>query len=150
MRYLRAFFLALWMTIRGEKPERLHERLWVWVEKTPPLVEAVVEAADENGLDKDERRAIMLNVDGREQSVQTVLDAIHYHTKEEYPYLLQNPVDSHITAIYASNMNDQYAVQVMYSTKALQDTEVNQKVEALANHLNAIPPSTELTNTAKS
>ena len=79
-----------------------------------------------------------------------MLDAIHYHTKEEYPYLLQNPVDSHITAIYASNMNDQYAVQVMYSTKALQDTEVNQKVEALANHLNAIPPSTELTNTAKS
>lgn len=145
MQYIRAFFLALRMTLRGEKPEKTaYMRLLEWLEAGPKQVQNVFTAADQEGLDENARKRITVTVDGRTQSMQTILATVAYHTKQEYPHLLQN-VDSHaITAIYATNMNDQYSVRRLAQLDRLQGTHVQPALEALAQHLEQIPPSNEL------
>lgn len=141
MRYIRAFFLALWMTIRGEKIVRPYEPLWAWAEKTPQLVQAVYRAADQHHMREDTRKKITLKIEGRDVSIQTILSGIEFHAKQEYPYLLEHLTDHTITAIYASNMNDQFHVRRLLDADLLPE---QQALATLNEHLASIPPSNEL------
>lgn len=145
IRYLRAFWVALMMTLRGQTPGRSHQRLWEWIEGAVPLTQAVNVVAEKNNLTKAQRQQITLKLDGRETSMQTILSAIKHHLTEEYPYLLMNLTEHSITAIYASNMNDQYFMTRLKDTDALQQyPAVQQALNQLSDHLNSIPPSTEI------
>jgi len=146
MRYVRAFFIASWLTLRGEKPEpRPYAPLLAWMEKTDALVKAVFEAADEHGVGKTTREQIKLTIDGRPRSMQTILAGVAYHVTQEYPYLLENFTEHTITAIYASNLNDQYGVMRLNESDAIEAVPVKSALAALNAHLKAIPPSTSLT-----
>ena len=141
MRYIRAFFTALRMTIRGEKVILPYKRLHDWLteaEKHSAAALEAVEAADQ----------ITVKVDGREQDVQTILKAVHYHVAEEYPYLLDNLTEHSITAIYASNMNDQYALARLTEDATLSQAATQQVIERLNQHLHNIPPSNDLAGPA--
>jgi hypothetical protein len=141
-RYIRAFFLALKMTFTGEKPPSApHAALQTWIESLPPLTQSVIKVADDAGVDKSAREKISMKIDGREQSLHTILEAIRYHAAQEYPYLLLHFTEHSLTAIYASNMNDQYALTRFLDGESAQNKELRQALTQLSDHLQAIPPS---------
>ncbi|GAB4522575.1 MAG: hypothetical protein OHK0046_35300 [Anaerolineae bacterium] len=143
MRYIRAFFTALRITIRGEQPSGFVQ-LVRWIEATPEMVKAVYTAAEAQGLNKAHRQALVTVVDGRDTGLQTALAAVEYHARQEYPYLLKNLTEHAITAIYATNLNDQYAVQRFAQLPELVGTPAGQALAALEKHLTSLPPSTEV------
>src|SRR5690349_12461935 len=106
MRYIRTFFTALRMTLRGERPpESPHAALIAWIQQAGKLVDAVYAATDQNGIAKAERQKIVIRIDSRNMSVETILATLRHHTSTEYLYLLRNMSAHSITAIYASNLN---------------------------------------------
>lgn len=145
MRYIRAFWIALLMTLRGEKPQIRFARLHEWIHQSKQLLDEVVTLADQNNFGKRERKQLMLKLDGRDMTMQTVLDAVQHHLGEEYPYLLNNITEHSVTAIYASNMNDQYYVMRLRDDPAIQQNPtLREAISKLSQHLNSIPPSTEI------
>jgi len=148
MRYIRAFFTALKLTLSGEAPATLaYQPLIDWLETTHQHAETVLEVADENGFDANKRKALTIMADGREQSMETIIKAVAYHTGEEYPYMLKHMTEHTITAIYASNMNDQYLVLRLAEKVQTDDAlaPIYKAIRALQDQLNTIPPSTSLT-----
>lgn len=126
------------MTLRGEQPPSTrYPVLITWMEQATVLTTAVFEAAARDGLGEKERRQLILKVDGRPISMQTILDGVQYHMSNEYQYLLKNETSDSLTAIYSSNLNDQYRVQRLGEN--LEKIDVKAAVEALAEHLNRLP-----------
>jgi hypothetical protein len=146
MRYIRAFFQALAMTLRGETPPpRPYARLHAWIEEGETHVKAVYTAAKEAGYDAAKRKATNLKLDGRDTTMETILNVVAFHMREEYPHLLTNLTDHSITAIYAANMNDQYNIARLSTHDTLQNApDLQARIAALSAHLNDIPPSNEL------
>jgi hypothetical protein len=146
LRYIRAFFLALIMTLRGQKaaPSSRHPALSQWIVEAAALTESALAAAHDRGMDKTAREAVTMRIEGRTVSMETILSAVKYHTTQEYSYLLRNEVMQHsLTAIYATNMNDQYLVRRLHShLQQTGDAPLSQSVAKLAHHLESIP-STE-------
>lgn len=136
-RYVRAFWRVLKATVTGQEAIP-HLSLRFWVEPIPNLVDAVHEAADQANVNQE---MVMVRVDGRDQSMQTILDAVTYHARHEYPYVLRHLTEQSVTAIYASNMNDQYAVSRLNEHPSLDHPALKMAVGELNQHLQAIPPS---------
>lgn len=144
-RYIRAFFTALKMTLRGETaPPPPYAPLRAWINEASQRVQAVFAAADAAGLDHGRRQKLMLKLDGRATSLQTVLATVAYHVDTEYPHLLRDLDQHSVTAIYAGNLNDQYAVARLCELEAVQDSGLAAALQRLRDHLTAIPPSTSL------
>ncbi|NJL56985.1 hypothetical protein HC928_18910, partial [bacterium] len=72
---------------------------------------------------------------------QTVLAAVAYHVDTEYPHLLHDPAQHSLTAIYASNLNDQYAVARLRDLEDVRGTALAAALQRLDEHLSAIPPA---------
>lgn len=144
LRYMRALWVALRLTLRGQSPPpRPYARLRAWIDQTPALVAAIYAAADRNGLDKNARKVLLLKLDGRDMTVQTVLAAVEHHARQEYPYLLRHLTDHSITAIYASNLDDQYRVSRLRDSQLLPAGAARDALARLSAHLSAIPPSND-------
>jgi hypothetical protein len=141
---VRLFFRALGMTLRGESVKRPAGKLLDWIEQTKALSEAVLKAADDNGLDKKARESVVVKVDGRPQSMETILKTVRYHAQQEFPYMLNDQTEHTLTAIYAINMNDSYGVQCLAESEELRNPTVKAQVKKLATHLQAIPSSQNL------
>ncbi|MEQ8672540.1 MAG: hypothetical protein RLP44_25105 [Aggregatilineales bacterium] len=145
MRYIRAFWITLLMTLRGEKPQLRYARLREWINQSSTQLEHVMMIADQSGFGKRERKQLSLKLDGRDTTMQTVIDALKHHLGEEYPYLLNNITEHSVTAIYASNMNDQYFVMRLRDESAIQqNAPLHEAISKLSQQLNSIPPSTEI------
>jgi hypothetical protein len=140
----RLFFKAIRMTLRGERVTRPYGKLIDWIEEAASLSDALLTIADDTGITQAEREKILLKIDGRNQSAQTILAGVHYHANQEFQYMLSNPTEHTITAIYATNMNDRYAVQRLIEADALHDPRVRSALGKLSDHLQAIPPSNAL------
>ncbi|MFN8372776.1 MAG: hypothetical protein U0694_07850 [Anaerolineae bacterium] len=145
MRYIRAFFTAFRMTLRGEKleapPTSPHAPLLEWVKQADRLVNAAYRAAESSGITLEQRKNIVLRIDSRRMSAETILATVRHHTSTEYLSLLRNYSTHSITAIYASNLNDRYYVSRLLEAEILQNPVVKQAIERLNAHLEAIPPS---------
>lgn len=138
MRYIRAFFTALRMTLRGETYVRPYEPLWAWIEAGVTYVDTALRILDDPALAQTK-----LRVEGREMTVQAMIGGVSHHFKQEYPYLLRHLTQHSITGIYATNMNDQF-----YIARLLEHDFVPAKDRSalvrLSEHLNTIPPSDSL------
>ena len=143
---VRLFFKALALTARGESVKRPLGKLIDWIEATEKLATATLQAADDNGFDKKTRESIVLKVDGRNQSMETLLKTVHYHATTEFPYMLQDQAEHTLTAIYAINMNDAYGMQRLAEAEELRNPTLKAQIEKLAAHLEAIPSSQALEN----
>jgi hypothetical protein len=144
-RYVRAFVIALKMTLKGEQPAaHPYAPLLQWMDRTPGLVADVYKAAERDGFDRETRDQLTLKLDGRGVSMQTVLEAVEYHARQEYPYLLRNLTSHSLTAIYAGNMNDQYNIMRLRDVEDLKETTTRQAVTRLSEHLDTIPASNDL------
>jgi hypothetical protein len=142
LRVLRAFILAVKMTLRGEKPIPVAlPPIVLWSRQLVERVDAVSRAADAHGLDKTARQKLALRLDGRMRNVEFVLATIRFHAAEEYPSLFQNGLTSrHLNAVYATNMNDQYWVSRLLEVDALQSPLLRTALDQLRLHLESVPP----------
>lgn len=147
IRTLRAFWKALRLTARGEVIAASHPypELENWVQKGAILAEDAIQTADNNNMPPEARKAIKLQLDHREISMETILQAVRHNMKLEYPMLLRAQVEHNLTTLYALNLDDRFRVAELAQNEALTGTPVKPKLEALSQHLNNIPSS--VTNT---
>lgn len=141
-RYLKAFWGALRMTLRGEKiTPPTASPLVIWINQYLSLVDAVLNAVDHNGIDQAMRKQIKLRLDGRQMSFETALQTLKFHAKEEYPSLVRQGTEGRgvQTTFYATNMNDRYWISKMMESSELQKPEVQKALALLDTHLDNIP-----------
>jgi hypothetical protein len=142
MRYWRAFWGALRLTLRGEQaPTPKLPAIVVWSRELERRMDDVLRAAERDGLNEAARRTLKLRLDGRSISLETALQTIRYHAAQEYPSLLQNNIGARsLNAIYASNMNDRYWLNTLFSHEHLQSPLVQAALARVAEHMDAVPP----------
>jgi hypothetical protein len=140
MRYVQAFFTALHMILRGERPPQSpYTPLITWIRQAEVLLTAVYATADRHGISKAALEELRLRIDSRSMSAETILGTVRYHITQEYLHLLRAPTQHAVAAIYASNLNDHYYVSRLQ--EVFQASAVQQAVVRLSAHLDAIPPS---------
>lgn len=141
---LKTFWQALMMTLRGEQPVRRHGKLSDWIATTAQISDQFIQQAE---IEKLELSTFSAKVDGRTQTLKTIIYAVNYHAKTEFTYLLKHLTEHSITAIYATNMNDAYAVKRILEDEGLKagmGAGQYQLLQTLSKHLDAIPPSQDL------
>ena len=142
-RYLSAFWGALQMSIRGEAytPSAVRQSpLTIWISHYLILVDAVVYAANQNGLDQAARQQVKLRLDGRQMSFETALMTLKFHAAEEYPSLVRQGTGQGVqNTLYATNMNDRYWISRMAEAPELQKPDVQKALSVLDAHLDTIP-----------
>ena len=142
LRYLRAFWLALKLTLTGQTPQHVdspHPELSAWMLEGAKRVDAVYAAADRQNLDQDAREEIIIRIDGRDTSLEVILATIKYAMNEEYRYLIYHPMMNNLGAIQANNFNHQYWVDRLLALSDLQSDPLHSRLQALRTHLDAIP-----------
>lgn len=141
LRYIRAFFTALGMTLRGEKPpEPRHPTFVSWTREMVIKVDMVKAALEKAGIDATARKAITLKLDGRTLDLETIVGTLHYHAAQEYPSLLRSGARHSLMAVQATGINDLYWLQRLLEEPKLQQPAVQTALQNLAAHLEAIPP----------
>jgi hypothetical protein len=148
MRVIRAFFLALWLTLRGKpiQPKPVvskYPSLEAWIAVGLQRVVTIERIADKADMPQDKRKAIKLRLEGRDIAMETILSAVHHNLTREYPLLLKSEIDHNLTTLYALNLNDQYRVAQLLNAPDIANTPVQNAVYALSEHLKNIPPSNQ-------
>ena len=140
-RYIEALFIALRMTIRGEKvnPPPRDAALDDWLREGLRRVEAVYQAADAAALRREQRDQISLRVDGRAMKLETILGTLRFHMAQEYPSMLRQPGQHNLMGIRAGCMNDRYWVSKLLAEPSLQQGSLPEALTQLATHLETIP-----------
>lgn len=136
-RYVRAFFIALRMTLRGETPPPPpNAPLREWMAQGLSRIEQVEALAARQQIDP---AAVVLHLDRRDIRMSTILATVRHHMTNEYPLLLRTPSAQSLNLLYANNMDDHYRVSRLEAAPDLAGTPVQNAVVALAAHLEAIP-----------
>ncbi len=142
-RYLRAAWIALKLTVRGEHylPPSPYPQLMLWVREAEALVDTIYRIADEDGLDDTARQKIVVVVDGRQMSMALILASVKYNMQREYPQLLRTRIDHNLTAFYAGNLNDRYRMQRLCEaeSRTLFSQSLEHALQTLKQHLEAVP-----------
>jgi hypothetical protein len=134
--YLRAFVLALKLTLRGKQIAPKHPELDVWAREAARRVDHVYRTADTNGLNEAARKALTLHLDGRDISMETMLASVRHHATQEYVKLLLDSTPHTFVAIYATNLNDCYHVAQLRD--AVEQRDVRAALANLSDHLESI------------
>ncbi|HLV35437.1 MAG TPA: hypothetical protein VKY59_10000 [Spirillospora sp.] len=136
-RYIRAFFIALRMTLRGETlPPPPHAPLREWIAQGLSRVEQVEALAARQQINLSE---VVLHLDMRDIRMSVILNTIRHHLTTDYPLLLRTPTAQSLNLIYANNLDDHYRVSRLEAAPDLAGTPLQNAVAALAAHLEAIP-----------
>lgn len=140
-RYARAFWGALRMTVRGEKyTPPTDNPITVWMNQYLKLVDIVLHAADQNGIDQAARKQVKLRLDGRQMNLETALLTLKFHASDEYPSLLRQGIGRGVqNTLYATNMNDRYWVSKLIEVPELQKADIQAALSKLDAHLENIP-----------
>jgi hypothetical protein len=136
-RYLRAFVMALKLTLRGKQIAPKYPELDVWAREAARRVDNVYRTADANGLNEAARKALTLHLDGRDISMETILASVRHHATEEYVKLLLDSTPHTFVAIYASNVNDCYRVARLRDM--MEQPVVKAALVSLSEHLERVP-----------
>jgi hypothetical protein len=142
MRYLRAFFTALSLTLQGKSVESSVSRypnLQAWLIEGQTLTKAAYAAAEANGMNQAARKALSLRLDGRTWTMELVLSSVRFHMLTEYPSLLKSDAEHKLTTFYALNFDDQYRVSQLAAADL--PLPVQTAIQTLATHLQNIPSS---------
>lgn len=141
MRYIKAFFTALSLTLQGKSIEipEPYPNLQLWLKEAQQLLTAAYAAAEAEKLDLATRKAFSLRLDGRNWSMELVLSSLQFHLSKEYPSLLKSRVEHNLTTLYALNLDDQYRVSKLAAADL--PAPLQTTLQALATHLQNIPSS---------
>ncbi|MDX2078920.1 MAG: hypothetical protein SFZ02_20980 [bacterium] len=140
-KYARGLWKTIVVLVRGggKPPEEANIPYRRWTERTNALVTAVFAVADKEAISVATRESLKIKVDGREMSLQTLLQAIAYHAKEEYAYLLKNFTDNSLMTIQATNLNDEYALSRFIEAELIKSEAVLKALTNLHTHLKQVP-----------
>jgi hypothetical protein len=127
MRYIRAFFIALKLTLTGQVPQP--RPIEIWVSEARQKLTRIQALADA------ENTAVTVRIDRRDMTMQTILQIIAFHLDEEYPRLLQQP--DGLNYIYATNLDDHFRLTRLEAE--LPESPLRQAVTDLSDHLQAVP-----------
>lgn len=142
-KYIRAFIKTISLMMRGgELPAQTNMPYRHWSKQTISLVMTVFDVSDKYALPSEKRKMLKAKIDGREMSLQTVLQAILFHAQDEYPYLLNHLTDKSITTIEAINWNDEYALSRFIDDSRIESHDIRQALTHLHRHLKQIPNKT--------
>jgi hypothetical protein len=142
--HLRAFILALRLTLQGRKIAPKHPELDVWARGAARHVEQVYQAAEAHGLDAAARAALILHLEHRDISMETILALVRHHVTQEYVKLQLDSVPHTFVAIYATNLNDRYRVARLRD--AVDQRTVKAALQGLSDHLEKIPAQPDVKN----
>ena len=145
MRYIRTFFKALQMTLRGESiapPETAYPNLQVWLIIARKKLESVYRVAEKSGVDEDTRKGIILKLDGRDWSMELILSSVKFHLDVEYPSLMQTVIEHNLTTLYALHFDDKYRISQLAQSPQLPDS-LRPALDNFSAHFHNIPPSTD-------
>jgi hypothetical protein len=134
-RYVRAFFIALRMTLRGESVPS-QAPLAVWMAQGVEQLDAIEQLAARHDIDPQQ---VVLHIDARNITMSTILRTVRFHLTDEYPVLLRQFSEQGLTVVRASNIDDHYRLTRLETAPELRGTPVEQAVAGLAVHLEAIP-----------
>jgi hypothetical protein len=142
LRYIRAFFRALMLTLRGQKPpsleaEERYASLLAWGKTTLERLDAANAAIEQN---KVEAKTIVMHIEGRDVTLSHALDVVRYHAAREYPHLIRSGDRHAVTAICALNLNDRFLIMRMGEYDRF-PAPVKTALDSLAEHLTNIPQS---------
>lgn len=144
MHYIQTFFKALQMTLRGETidtPIR-YPNLQAWLEISTEHLNKVFAIAEENNINKTQRQQIILQLDGRNWSMDLILSSVKFHLETEFPSLMLTNVEHNLTTLYALHFDDKYRIsQLLYSD--VLPAVLRPQLQTFAEHFNNIPPSTD-------
>ncbi len=140
-RYVRAFFIALQLTLRGEGPpphprDAQYPLLLNWMKETLALVDAVTANASVSQTDLTQWTQ---PIEGRVMSADVILKAVRFHAVQEYPHLIRNEGAYGFLAIQSSNMNDVFYVSRLLTKEGLSEP-LAQALTKLHAHLRELPP----------
>lgn len=134
-RYVRAFVIALRMTLRGETPPPATP-LREWITQGLSRVDMIETLAARHQIDPAQ---VVLHLDRRDIRMSVILSTVRHHLTNEYPLLLRTPSAHSLNLLYANNLDDHYRVSRLEAAPILAGTPVQNAVSALAAHLEAIP-----------
>lgn len=141
-RYVRAFFKAFSMTLRGEAiqpPQAEHPELHAWMMQGREMLDRAFAVAEKNGFDETSQEQTTLTIDHRPMAMRTILRAVQHNLETEYPMLLASRIDGSILTIQSINMNDHYRVGRLLEHEAITDSPLAPAVRHLHDHLGNIP-----------
>lgn len=143
-RYIRAFFKALELTLKGEAlqpADKRHPQLHEWIQQGQRQIQNVFLVADKNGFNSDQRKQTTVTIDHRPMSMDVILRAVQHNLELEYPMLMDAHIEGDILTIYAINMNDQYRVSRLVDLEEINNTALAPAIKHLHQHLMNVPPS---------
>lgn len=139
--YVRAFFTAARMTLRGEAyPARAaggkYPLTAAWLTEITAALAAAEAQARANSFNPAE---LVLHIEGRDVSMRTMLDAIHFHAAREYPSLLNSSAEHALLVIKATNLNDRHWLLRLEQADSLPGF-MRDSIRQLASVLDNQPP----------
>jgi hypothetical protein len=137
----RPQFYALFQRAMTRSLHTPYPALSAWARRTRDLVSRVYVAANAAGFDQARRQALILHLDRRNISMETILAVVRYHAAQEYPYLLGQQSQQNILTVEALNLNDRYLVLRLSQDAALQAEPLRARLAALREHLDRMPPA---------
>lgn len=143
MHYIRTFFKALQMTMRGETiptPASRYPNLQAWLATAQNFLKVVYKRADDAGFDKSTREQIILKLDGRSWSMELILSSLEFHLESEFPSLMESVIEHNLTTLYALHLDDKYRISQLAQSDQLPES-LRPTIDALSEILFNIPPS---------
>ncbi|MBN8635937.1 MAG: hypothetical protein J0M07_11490 [Anaerolineae bacterium] len=140
-RYARAFIGALKLTLRGETIQPAidpHPNLTAWWQSTIRLTDAAFASADNHGFPKSRRETLVLRIEGRDVSMETILKTVRFHADQEFPVLMRQGDNFGYLTMQATVMNDRFLVDKLAHAATLPD-EIKAAVAAITAHLDLLP-----------
>ncbi|MEM9951238.1 MAG: hypothetical protein AAF846_06555 [Chloroflexota bacterium] len=145
MRYIRTFFKALQMTMRGETitpaPAR-YPNLQRWLDTSQEKLKQLDHIAHKNGFDEATQKAIILELDGRSWSVHLILSSVKFHLETEFPSLMNSVIEHNLTTLYALHFDDKYRVSRLAESDEIPPA-IRPALRDFATQFINIPPSTD-------
>ncbi len=145
MHYIRTFFKALRLTMRGETveaPAKRYPNLQTWLGLAQERLKNVYDVAENLGFTQAKREEIVLKLDGRAWSMELILSSLRFHLHIEFPSLMNSVVDHNLTTLYALHLDDKYRISQLAQSEQL-PVDLRPSVQALAEHILNIPPSND-------
>lgn len=137
IKFLRAFWQALRLTLRGETLTPTHfQPLEIWIEGGLGKLTTVFETAEADAVDLD---ALQIRIDGRMTSLERTLQMVRHNLVNEYPRLIRLDDPYSMMVVQSSNMNDQYRVSQFLAADVIQSEALKRALADLDAHLLALP-----------
>ena len=137
IRFVRAFFQALSLTLRGESltPAR-YRPLEAWMARGLAALERAEGAAAAEAIDL---ATLTLKLDGRATSLESAMAMTRHNLAEVYPRLIRLDDPHSMTVVQSSNLNDQYRISQFAESDLIASAALRSALAALNAHLLNLP-----------